>query len=282
MHWFKRRRVVVVIWGVHSQDWMEALAPAAPVWKEIPGVQAVLHFSSPEEKVPWRVGLGRRIVMIPLMENHIATRPQRPAALAPTLEALHTLGDKARFADYIREHGLSHLCPITYASIEDAAFPCVIKRTNLNGGAGVELAASLDEARAFLGAAPFVGEAYVIQAMVPCLVEYTVNCVCIKGRILWHKVYAYNWASPEIRRAGSGQPVRRGTLSPELQTNLEAILVPLDYTGPCNVDCTWDEAGCLTVFEINPRFGGSLMRRENTADLAACLSVILEHAGSVK
>jgi hypothetical protein len=281
MHWFKRRRVVV-IFGVHSPDWMEALAPAAPVWRAIPGIHAVLHFSSPEEKVPWRVGLGRRSVMIPLMENHIATRPQRPAALAPTLEALYTLGDKARFADYIRERRLSHLCPTAYVSLEDARFPCIIKRTNLNGGAGVELAASVEEARGFLGTAPFAGEAYVLQALVPRLVEYAVHCVCIKGRILWHRVYAYDCTAQEIRRAGSGRPIRRSTLPREVQTHLEAILLPLEYSGPCNVDCTWDEAGRLTVFEINPRLGGSLMRPDNTADLAACLSVIIEHAGSVK
>ena len=265
----RRPEVLVVIFGVHSLDWMMALAPTAPAWRLIAGVRGVLHFSSAQRRVPLARRWGRRTVVVPLMETHIATRPARHRALVPNLEALSTLGDKQRFSDYVRSRGLSHLCPKDYRSIEEAEYPCVIKRTNLNGGAGIEMAATLEQARLIVKGPLFEGHPFIIQKRVRMDVEYVVHCVCLKGRVIWHKVYAYE--------APCG--FRGATIPVHLLGELEGLLLPLDYSGPCNVDCTWDAGGRLTIFEINPRLGGSLMRADTTADLAACLSVIIAAAG---
>lgn len=273
-----RREVVVVIWGVHSPDWMNALASSAPVWAEVPGVSAVLHFSSPEQRVPLTVRWGRRTVVIPLMENNIAERPLRYAALCPDPEALGTLGDKRRFAAYVEQRQLANWCPVNFASIEEATFPCVLKRTNLNGGLGVEVTASREQAQSLLSRDPFAGHPCVIQSLVPFDIEYVVHCVCVKGRILWHVAYANDAGYHPIRRAGQPRSLRRMEFSCEQLNELETFLSPLAYTGPCNFDCTRGSDGRLVVFEINPRLGGSLMRPDNTADLAACLSVIINEA----
>jgi len=270
----------VVIWGVHSLDWMTALHPSAPVWKKIPQVGGVVHRSPLRPDVSLGARLGRRTVVIPLMEEHIAQRPARHAALVPTPEVLAILRDKGRFADYVRERGLSHLCPATYASIEEAKFPCVIKRTDLNSGHGVEMAASLEQARGVLENDPFAGCECVVQAMTAFEVEYTIHCVCRKGRIVWHAAYAFDFPEQQIRKVGARYTIRRATMSGRALEDLEALLLPLEYSGPCNVDCTLGADGGLVIFEINPRMGGSLMRPENTNDLAACLSVIIAEAAS--
>lgn len=274
----RRPETVVVIWGLHSPDWMHALAPEAPVWKAIPQVQAVLQFSRHEQYVPLGIRWGRRIVVIPLMESHIAERPTHYAALVPTMRALDIFSDKARFSNYVESHGLAAFCPTTYGSIEDTTFPCVIKRTNLNAGQGVEIAASVEQARTLGSREPFVGHPYVVQAMVPCTVQYVVHCVCSEGRIIWHVVYAYDLGEHQILRANYLYALRRATISEPLLREVEAFLAPLAYSGPCSVDCTWRDDGRLVVFEINPRLGGSLMRPENTGDLASCLSSIIAGA----
>lgn len=268
-----------MIWGVHSADWMAALAASAPVWKDIPTVLAVLNFSSHRKTVPLTVRWGRRVVVIPLMEPHIAGRPRKYVALAPSQEALEVLGDKGRFADYVEKQALGHLCPVTYKSIESAIFPCVIKRTNLNGGQGVELAVSSQEARRIVKGGLFAGHSWIAQAVVSFTVEYVVHCVCVQGRILWHAAYAYRFQKQHIRTAGSPQcTLSRATIPAKVFKDLETLLLPLAYSGPCNVDCTWDDEGRLMVFEINPRMGGSLMSPANRADLAACLSMIIAEA----
>lgn len=273
-----RREVVVVIWGMHSPDWMNALAANAPVWKGIPQVKAVLNRTRPGTSVPLGLRWGRRVVVIPLMENHYAECPTGYSGLLPSLNAIEILGNKARFADYVRRHGLAAWCPGNYASFEKATFPCVLKRTNLNAGRGVEIATSPDEARHFSSLELFAGHAYLIQALVPCTIQYVVHCVCVEGRIVWHVVYAYDFNRQEVMRANYLYALRRATISASMLRKLEAFVMPLAYSGPCSVDCTWDDDGGLMVFEINPRLGGSLMRPENTTDLAACLSVIIAHA----
>ncbi|MFA6960450.1 MAG: ATP-grasp domain-containing protein [Opitutaceae bacterium] len=287
MHWLfhflnkpdREKAVVVVIWGVHTPDWMAALNASAPVWEDVPRLHVVLNLSSRGQVVPLKIGWGRRIVVIPLMERHIARHPRRYETLVPTMSAMRVLGDKGRFADYIEKQGLGHLCPVTYKSIESASFPCVIKRTNLNGGKGVAMAVSLQQARQLMQQEPFAGRHCIVQAAIPFTVEYVVHCVCLRGSVLWHAIYAYEFEKQHIRTAGSpGCTVRRSTIPGRVIKDLEAMLLPLEYSGPCNVDCTWDDDGRLVVFEINPRLGGSLMCPENTVDLAACLSVIIDRA----
>ncbi len=240
----------------------------------------MLHLGQSEQNILPKAKRGKHTVVIPLMEEHTAQRPVCYAAPVPTPEALDILWDKGHFADYVRERGLLHLCPATYSSIEEAKFPCVIKRTQLNGGTGVEVAASLEQARRLLENEPFAGHRCVVQAMVPFEVEYTVHCVCMKGRIVWHTTYAFDFQEQQIRKVGSHHTIRRATISGCFLVDLEALLLPLEYSGPCNVDCTVGADGRLVVFEINPRMGGSLMRPENIDDLAACLSVIIDKATS--
>lgn len=274
----RRKDILVVIWGVHTPDWMDALAPSAPVWKALPDVREVLLLPDSAPGVPLRARWGRRTVVVPLMEMHIERRPARYASLAPTPAALATLADKGRFVDYVARHGLTHLCPTPYGSIEDAAFPCIIKRTDLNGGCGVQLAATSEQARSILARVPFAGHSCVIQSLAPVLVEYAVHCVCVGGRILWHRAYACDREREQIRRGNDGVALRSAAVPEGVLRELESFLRPLAYTGPCNFDCSWDGDGRLVVFEINPRLGGSLMRPEHVADLAACLAVILAHA----
>ena len=282
LHWLvgkvRKDEVLVVIWGVHSPDWMTALSSSAPVWTKIPNVKAVLNLCASAPDVPLCSRAGRRTVIIPLMEDHIAQCPRGYAALTPTAEALVTFSDKARFADYARRQGLSAACPATYPSVDDAVFPCVLKRTNLNNSQGVEIATSREHTRNLLAQEPFAGRPFIIQSLVPFQTEYVVHCVCIEGRIIWHAVYARDFPALQPNGAKLPRVLRGATITDSLLKQLEAFLRPLAYAGPCSVDCTWGEDEQLIVFEINPRFGGSLMRPEKTEDLAACLSLVIAHA----
>jgi len=58
----------------------------------------------------------------------------------------------------------------------------------------------------------------------------------------------------------------------------ESILGPLAYSGPCCIDYKVTESGQTIVLEINPRFGGSLMRPAHVEDLQGSLAAIISLA----
>ena len=63
---------------------------------------------------------------------------------------------------------------------------------------------------------------------------------------------------------------------------LERLLGPIDYSGPCNMDYTLRpsgaKAGELAVFEINPRFGGTLFLADNRDLLVEALTCLVTQA----
>lgn len=280
MFWSRNKNNIrIVVFGSHSPDWMTAMAPSAPVWAGIPGIHEVLHVESGSEQIPPSTGWGQRTVVIPLMENHIKHRPTQYSSLAPNLSALQVLSNKAVFAAYVRDMGLTNRCPTVFTSIEEASFPCVIKRTDLNGGLGVEIAASLEHARVLVEQEPFAGMPYLIQSLVIHSGEYVAHCVCREGRILWHCVYAFEYeGSPVIRRPSMTTQALPAKAPPSLVAVVESFLVPLSFSGPCNIDYAIGEDGNIVVFEINPRLGGSLMCAVNLTDLRDSLCCIIQNA----
>ena len=59
---------------------------------------------------------------------------------------------------------------------------------------------------------------------------------------------------------------------------LERILVPLRYAGPCIANYKIAPDGSVRFFEINPRFGGSLLQPRQRAELRQALNCIFENA----
>ena len=59
---------------------------------------------------------------------------------------------------------------------------------------------------------------------------------------------------------------------------IEAVLAPLAYNGPCNLDYKLDPDGKIRVFEINPRLGGSLMMPQHGEELRQALACIVANA----
>ncbi len=68
------------------------------------------------------------------------------------------------------------------------------------------------------------------------------------------------------------------SVSPEDIDLFEHFLRPLRFNGPANIDFRRRADGSIVILEINPRFGGSLMRPEYVADLRAAVGAILAHA----
>ena len=67
-------------------------------------------------------------------------------------------------------------------------------------------------------------------------------------------------------------------MPPGVQAQIERLLVPLDYRGPCVANYKLAADGTARIFEINPRFGGSLLRRPQVDLLREALGHLLAAA----
>ncbi|MDR3465276.1 MAG: hypothetical protein P4M07_04960 [Xanthobacteraceae bacterium] len=270
--------VQVIIFGEHSPDWMAALAHDAPVWKRVAGTVVVSAFAETHD-LPKTSRKDSRTVAIPLMEVHTRRCPRRYRSLIPDDRSIDVLSDKGAFATYVAAEGLSHLCPPTYPGPSDAGYPCVLKRLDLNGGVGVAVAQSRSDLDTFLEQAPWRDNPYILQSLVSGSTEYVTHCVCKEGRILWHCTFACELNSAGIvRDASTTSTMSPSVALPSTISAIEALLAPLGYTGPCNVDYKLTEGGRIAVFEVNPRLGGSLMVPGHEEYLAGALSCIIRHA----
>jgi hypothetical protein len=272
--------VRVVIYGTFADNWLPRLGDAA-TWKEIPSVAEVLLVADdPSTAIPGPFYSGSRTVIVPLSENNINNCPRDYPALIPNRHATDTLGNKAAFAAYVDEHNLSDLCPTTYKTKEQAEFPCILKRVNTAYGLGSVILRSAQELEALLRNEALSQEEFILQSLVAGTTEYSTHCVCKDGRILWSCSFVFEMDGPEeIRRGMECKEMRAIKTSDETLSTIERVLAPLGYSGPCNIDYKRSEAGAIIIFEINPRFGGSLMLTENIGHLREALSCIIENAG---
>ena len=253
---------------------------APDTWKGISGVtEVVLVRDSRIAHLPPPRSAGGRTVVIPLDLDDIRRCPRHHPSLVPNELALATLGNKRAFARYVAANGLSDLCPTSFWTEEEAAFPCVLKRTDLHAGMGVAVVRSREELRTFLEAETWKNKEIVMQAFVPGAAEYVTHCICRNGRILWHCTFRCEHDDAHHIRAGiAHHTFEPFDTSPETLARLERVLIPLRYDGPCNIDYKLSPKGDVSIFEANPRFGGSLMIPRHVGFLRQALGCLVKVA----
>jgi hypothetical protein len=266
----------VVVFGAFFSEWNRALVDRA-MWQAIPGVIEVIRVvrKSQIAKLP---STRAETLIVPLGEDHIRDCPTDHRSLVPAAHALETLSDKARFADFMEQIGLAGLCPRRYPRREDAAFPCVLKRLDQNGAYGVELVASDGQLDALLRSDVFVGQRYLLQAFVPGDVEYSFHAVCRDGAILWSIALSRSIGPGARIGSPDHDTVKPITPSPHVLSQISTVLARLHYSGPCCANYKVLPSGDIAIFEINPRFGGSLMIASNRTALRQALICVLENA----
>lgn len=273
----------IIFIGKHiPSNWKEAIKPSNPIWTQLSEPVKIVHIRRKHYIIPPSFRFWKKTVVIPLWEPDIQRLSTFYRTLAPSKEAVRTLKNKRLFANYVAKHKLENHHPAIYSNLETAIFPCVLKRTDLCAGQGVEIASSAEQAYEILDKAPFKNKPYVIQSQIEFSEEYTLCCASKNGKILWHQNYRYQVdpIDPILRWIDTNKPPKPIPCStiPESIEVLEKFIKPLSYCGPCNVDFVISDKSEVIIFEINPRFGGSLMLPENTNDFKSAIESIIEHA----
>jgi carbamoylphosphate synthase large subunit len=271
------RRFDVVVFGSKSPRWAAALGESMPVWSGFDIKDSVSL--KPDGWTPSRRPLrsARRQLVLPLREENVLACPTGCWALVPSRSAVRILSDKRRFARFAEAEGLADLVPARYRP-KDAQFPAVLKRTDLCSAQGIAVANSRRELAGYRKQEMWAGKPVVIQQAVPGRKDYSTYCVAVKGRIVWHHTYEFDLEHDlAVRALGPDDAWRSCEATAAELRQLERFLRPLRYSGPVNFDYKRGPKG-VVVFEINPRFGGSLFRERNVAELRACVAAIAAHA----
>jgi hypothetical protein len=272
--------VRLVVTGEPFADWLAALT-AAETWHGVPQVAEVvlklddsaLNLGSlPPPSVP-----DLPTIVLPLRENATAACP-RGLGLYPSPNAVAILRDKRRFADYVIANGLARLCPAYYAQPQDIELPCIVKPTYDQDRAVV---VRTREALAAVLSGRAATERFVFQEFIPGTTEYTLHCIVRHGRPVWTAAFTFE-KEGDARVGVEFRTMARCKPSAVALEALERLLGPLDYSGPCNMDYTLRlsgaSAGELAVFEINPRFGGTLFLADNRDLLVEALTCLVTQA----
>jgi predicted ATP-grasp superfamily ATP-dependent carboligase len=274
------RKIQVIVYGRHSPDWMSALAPTAPVWPGLDLVREVVHVDATEDDLPARIRRDCYPILLPLMEEHARAAPVNIASLTPDAELIDLLADKGLFAAYLLERNLAAFAPQLYQSHEDVDYPCIVKRTDLNGGLGVDQVLDREALDQIVEAKSLHREKFIIQAWVGGTDEYVTHAVLRDGEIVWDKTFHYDLGQDNALRTAqvtSDYRIERTPTPTSLRDVLSAIAADLGLSGPVNVDYKIVD-GRPVIFEINPRLGGSLMRPENVDLLAEALKAVVDGA----
>ena len=256
---------------------MSALAPQSGVWDRVLENGAIAHVD--DDETLSRFAEGRtHVVVIPLMEEHIRRAPRNFACLAPSTSCLDILADKSLYHADIRKRGFSEFLPHLYGSVLQADFPCLLKRTDMNGGTGIALVRTPDEAFALQRSPPWDGHHILLEEFIPGNKEFVMHAVCQDGRLLWHHTFQYLMQDEDpIRRPSSKFKFRSVRIQPETLQAVTRIVASLGYSGPLNIDFKLHKSRTI-IFEINPRLGGSLMRPDTQEILAQSLHHIISAA----
>lgn len=273
--------VRLVVTGEPFADWMSALtAPetwASVTWASVTGatVPAIAEVVLKLDDSPLPESLlsplpGRRTIVLPLRENAIAACPPG-LGLYPSPSAVAILRDKRRFAEYVAAHGLAQLCPAVYARREDIALPCIVKPSYMHERAVVVRTRAALEALLEDGSLP---QRFVFQEFIPGTTEYTTHCILRHGRPVWSRSFVFE-KDGDARVGVEFRTMAPFDAPPAVLDALERLLSPLDYSGPCNMDYTLRPSGDIAVFEINPRFGGTLFLPQTRPLLAEALGCLV-------
>jgi carbamoylphosphate synthase large subunit len=263
----------IILYGIPYADWNATLSDPA-LWAQLAGIARVLRLPAN----PFGSEARADDIVIAMKTGHFKRRPGG-RALEPTALAIATLEDKAKFAAYMAASGFANYCPQTYADRQGAVFPCILKRTDLSASLGVAIAQSAAHLDQLLRGPTFEGRPYILQAAVAGNVEYATYCICKDGRVLWSCSFATDIGKPvSIKREDNALP-RQATATPDaVVRQIETVLRPLAFSGPCNVDYKLSADGRMQIFEINPRLGGTLMLPTQAEQLRAAMACIIEHA----
>jgi hypothetical protein len=182
----------------------------------------------------------------------------------PSPEVVSLCDDKLRLTQFLIAQGFASFVPPLRSS--GAPYPYVRKKREGWWGMHCHIVRSpQDECGLDL-----TDDTWFSQALVPGQAEFATHILRVRGQIRYASTFIYEMATPEFVKGAVANPFRTGFMPGCVYLDLfSEILARLEYEGTACIDYKIVD-GQPVVFEINPRFGGSL-----SSDVTAYLDAYL-------
>ena len=267
--------VRIAVYGEWAPPWMLTLGPASALWGALSGVSEVRHFLGPAtELTRYAASDGPPVIVIPMLEPHALWVPDGLRFGVAPRAAIRLLGDKAAFAGFAAER-FPNCVPAVWADPDAVCYPCMVKPAQSLGSEGIMVATGRDELFNALEQKWLAGERVLMQAQVAGTRERTLHAMCAAGQILWFQTFDKpNCLTPQLLTEADQEDIHLCSPDPGALDVLRRVVAELRYAGPLCMDYRMD-GDALRIFEINPRFGGTLMKPRFEAQIRAALSALL-------
>jgi carbamoylphosphate synthase large subunit len=184
-------------------------------------------------------------------------------ALIPSNNSIDLCNDKKRFSEFLIENGFSELIPRIN---DNSGYPYILKKKIGAWGEGVSLIHDAESER--LHVRQFESGEYFRQEYIEGQDEYTTHIIIYDKKIVFRRTLQFTFAENYFVKGKSFKETKRKVVDhSHFNDLLEKILNKLEYQGICCFNYKILD-GTLKIFEVNPRYGGSMTRFINEAVIA--------------
>jgi hypothetical protein len=217
--------------------------------------------------------------VIPLQIKHYEPLVRHPELRGrkffhPSDEAIALCDDKLRLNEFLIAQGFANFVPSPRTS--GPPYPYVRKRRRGWWGLHCDIVTGVEEERDL----DLTDDAWFAQPFVPGEIEFATHILRVGGQIRYASTFAHKMATPGLVKGAHHTPLNTHFTPGCIYLDLfSEIMARLKYEGTACIDYKV-VSGQPVLFEINPRFGGSLCE-DITAHLDAYLgSLDRQSAGS--
>ncbi len=238
---FCRRRRLEILFG-RKDEW------EASIRKGFRGLRHNITFASlgstPIKNYDLVVGLTYEEILLLSQNDHQQWLP------VPRTDCIKLCHDKYRFAMHMVEMGFRENIPLVD---DDLGFPFILKKKLDSWGQNTHVVKNKVQLQALLKL--IQRDEYFCQACVPGRFEYASHLLVVGGKIV-HSLTIQHLFESETAVNGKEDRISRIAKCEYLEL-FTRILNSVGFEGLCCIDYKiWN--GKPMIFEINPRFGGSL------------------------
>jgi len=188
-----------------------------------------------------------------LNENHAELHGKK--CFIPSLSAMNLCNNKMQFNDFMVDMGFGRLIPKVN---DELAYPYILKKCIDENGSRSRIINSKLEEKPFQR---FISsDEYYRQECIPGSDEFTTHILMAGGQVVFHRTLRFIFKKPLFVKGVGCKPSKHEKLRtcPYIDIFTD-ILNHLEFEGLCCFNYKVIDEN-LKIFEVNPRYGGSLTR----------------------
>jgi len=228
--------------------WEAAIRSGINTWRYVPAFNSF----SKADLDDFDVLVPQHLTDIVFLNEHYAAL-RGTKCFIPPLAALNICNDKMQFNHFVMDMGYASLIP----QLNDGlAYPYILKKRIDENGSRTRIIHNAAEEKPFHR---FIdSEDYFRQECIAGCDEFTTHLLVVGGQAVFHRTLRFSFGTQLFVKGVGCKPAKRKIYRscPYIDVFMD-ILNRLEFEGLCCFNYKVMD-GKLKIFEVNPRYGGSL------------------------